>query len=212
MHTVHSPILTLAASPSRVVRVALVFGLAACAANAEPDLLVPDTVSVAWSDAYDGTDDGLGAVVPVDVMVYDSATGAALQGVELAIASEHDGTWVVPAGRVVAADAPRPDAAGLDPASDPLAGAAAWLQDAEVDSMQVLFDTRHDRFVTIDADRGELLAGATTVVTNSEGVARVLLFVDRFPAASTTDWADVAVVVSASGPVPLERVVLLQPE
>ncbi len=212
MRTLHSPILTLAALPSRVSRVGVMFGVAACATNAEPELLVPDAVSVAWSDAYDGTDDGLGAVVPVDVMVYDSATGAALQGVELAIASEHDGTWVVPAGRVVAADTPRPDAAGLDVAADPLAGAAAWLQDAELESMQVLFDTRHDRFVTIDADRSELLAGATTVVTNSEGVARVLLFVDRFPAATTTGWADVAVVISAAGPVPLERVVLLQPE
>jgi hypothetical protein len=168
---------------------------------------------VAWSDAYDGTGDGLGAVVPVDVMVYDGATGAPLQGVELAIASEHDGTWVIPAGQVVAADASRAGVVDLDGDADPMvAAAAAWLQATEVDSVQVLFDTRHDRFVTIDAEASDLLTGATTVVTNPDGVARVLLFVDRFPSAASSGWADVAVVVSASGPVPLERVVLLQPE
>lgn len=169
------------------------FGLAACAAEAEPDLLVPDAVSVTWSDTYDGSEDGLGAVVPVDVMVYDSATGAPLPGVELGIASEHDGTWVVPGGRVRAVEAD------------------AWLEDDTwLDDERVLFDTRHDRYVTLDADAGELRAGATTVVTNPDGVARVLLYVDRFPSGAN-GFSDVAVVVSASGDVPLERIVLLQP-
>ncbi len=199
-----------------IVSSGLVLGLAACGAEAEPDLLVPDSISVAWSDAYDGSDDGLGAVVPVDVMVYDSSSGAPLAGVELSIASEHDGTWVIPEGRVVAADsAPNPALADVE-STDPDA-AAAWLRAAEADEVQVLFDTRHDRFVTIEAEGSELRAGATTVVTNASGVARVLLFVDRFPAAppelaGAGPFADVAVVFSAASPdVPLEGVVLLQP-
>ena len=179
-------------------------GLVACAADAEPELLVPDAVDVAWSDAYDGEQDGLGAVVPLDVLVYDSTTGAPLEGVELAVASEHDGTWVLPSDTLTAIDATDADHAG----DDPLARAVETLEAS--DTLQILFDTRHDRFVTIQANPLDLRTGTTSVTTNVDGVARVLLVVDRFPSGGE-GYADVAVAVTAAGDLTLEHVLLLQP-
>lgn len=58
-------------------RVLLVAGLtaAACTDAGGVDLLVPDDVVFAWHAAYDEPDDRLVAVLPLDVMVYDPATG-----------------------------------------------------------------------------------------------------------------------------------------
>jgi hypothetical protein len=56
--------------------------LSACASQGvAPALLVPDSVLLRWDAAWDGDDDGLAALVPVDVMAYDAATGAPLADV-----------------------------------------------------------------------------------------------------------------------------------
>lgn len=158
--------------------------LAACGTQGEPELMVPDVVGLQWSDAYDESDDGLGAVVPVDVMVYDSASGEPLSGVALTVSSEHDGTWVLPDGALVADD------------------------DGDVEA---LWDARHDRFLRLTIDADDARVGARSVVTNADGVARVLLFVDALPGGPRT-FDDVAVVISAASPEdPLEGTVLLQP-
>jgi len=164
--------------------IALFATLAACADAGGPELMVPDVVSLQWSDAYDGTDDGLGSVVPVDVMVYDSASGEPQAGVALTVTAEHDGTWVLPAGALV------PEEHGQ--------GTTLW-------------DARHDRYLTLQLDIDDTLVGARQVVTNADGVARVLLFVDALPG-GPRDFDDVAVVISAASPEdPLEGTVLLQP-
>jgi hypothetical protein len=69
---------------------------AACVDEEEPRLLVPDGIEVAWEDAYNLGGDGLGALVPVDVMAYDGASGEPLAGVELLVWTEDDGAWPVP--------------------------------------------------------------------------------------------------------------------
>jgi hypothetical protein len=164
--------------------IALASLLVACGDPGAPELLVPDAVSVQWSDAYDGADDGLGSVVPVDVMVYDSASGEPLAGVALTVSSEHDGTWVLPDGALV------PEENGSGP---------------------VLFDARHDRYLALQLDEADALVGSRQVVTNADGIARVLLFVDSLPG-GPRDFDDVAVVISAASPEdPLEGTVLLQP-
>lgn len=158
--------------------------LAACGSQGEPELMVPDVVGLQWSDAYDESDDGLGAVVPVDVMVYDSASGEPLAGVALVVSSEHDGTWVLPEGALVAEDS------------------------GDVDA---LWDARHDRFLRLTVDADDARVGSRSITTNDDGLARVLLFVDALPGGPRS-FDDVAVVISAASPEdPLEGTVLLQP-
>lgn len=50
-------------------------------------LLLPDAVRVTWDDAFNGVDDGLGTLVPVDLMVYDGATGEPLELVDIRFAA-----------------------------------------------------------------------------------------------------------------------------
>jgi hypothetical protein len=50
-----------------------------------PRLLAPEEVSFAWDEAWDEADDGLLALVPLDVMVYDGATGEPRADAELAL-------------------------------------------------------------------------------------------------------------------------------
>ncbi len=59
--------------------------LAACG-RLEPQLLVPADVDVPWDASFDGVGDGLVAVVPVDVMMYDANTGSPLADVAVTVA------------------------------------------------------------------------------------------------------------------------------
>ena len=63
-----------------MIRFLPVLSLAACG-RIEPQLLVPEDVDVPWDVSFDGVGDGLVAVVPVDVMLYDANTGDPLVGV-----------------------------------------------------------------------------------------------------------------------------------
>jgi hypothetical protein len=57
----------------------LASAVSACALDADDasvdTLLVPTSLELHWSEAFNAADDGLGAVVPIDVMVYDGVSG-----------------------------------------------------------------------------------------------------------------------------------------
>jgi hypothetical protein len=90
---------------------------AACVDEEQPRLLVPDGIEVAWEEAYNLDGDGLGALVPVDVMAYDGASGEPLAGVELLVWTEGEGAWPVPTEGVWLAD-PDEESAFWDAARD----------------------------------------------------------------------------------------------
>lgn len=48
-------------------------------------VLVPDAIDVAWDDRLNDEADGLGLLVPVDVMVYEGSTGEPLELVRLRV-------------------------------------------------------------------------------------------------------------------------------
>lgn len=76
---------------------------AACSSDDAPvSVLVPQEVEFPWDAAYDAVNDGRVALLPLDVMVYDSVTGEALVGAEVSVTS--DAASFVPADSVVAAD------------------------------------------------------------------------------------------------------------
>lgn len=81
----------------------VLLGAAACGTEtAGVQVLVPGDVEFTWNDAYNDSDDGLTAVLPLDVLVYDAATGEGLADVELELAS--DDVFFVAADRVASGD------------------------------------------------------------------------------------------------------------
>jgi hypothetical protein len=90
---------------------------AACVEEEHPALLLPHGIEVAWEDAYNQEDDGLGALVPVDAMVYDGATGEALGNMPLVVWTDHEGAWPVPGEGVLLVD-PELEPAFWDASSD----------------------------------------------------------------------------------------------
>lgn len=182
----------------RLARPALAaLALAACGAEpAEPELLLPDDVDVPWEVAYNATDDGLGALVPVDVMAYDGATGEPLADVKIEVWTEDDGAVAVPVEAVLvyvdadgAGEQPTPDAA-----SDPF---VAW-------------DAARDQYIAFDVAFDARDGGADPIElhTDAGGVARLYLYVDAFPthASAETDaeaeaaaFDPIRVVVSTGG-------------
>ena len=67
--------------------------MAACAQDEQ--ILLPDNIEVHWDVSFNALDDNLGAVVPVDVMVYDGDTGEPLPGVEVEFRVDANHTYLV---------------------------------------------------------------------------------------------------------------------
>lgn len=131
--------------------------LAACGTEplAESELLLPDLVSVAWEDAYNAENDGLGALVPVDVMVYDGASGEPLPDVELQVWTDDVSAWPTSAEGVVV----------VSP-TDPTAFTPSFLQ---------VWDASRDQFVAFEP------VDTIDLRTDDGGMARLYVYVDSFP-------------------------------
>ena len=114
-------------------------------------LLVPADVEVdSWDAAYDALDDGLGAVIPVDVMVYDGATGEPRDGVEVDLVASGD-------AHLLTTD----ELSRVDP------GACG--------DCSLFWDSWQDQYYALDVD---LPAGPARVRTDAEGIARLYVVVD----------------------------------
>lgn len=113
-------------------------------------LLVPSDIELHWDGAFNAVQDGLGAVVPVDVMVYDGATGEPREGVGIELATTAD-SYLLREGELTR----------VDPESC-------------VDCV-LFWDAWHDSYYEVDLDRD---AARTRVRTDEEGIARVFVLVD----------------------------------
>jgi hypothetical protein len=145
----------------------LALALAACAPESEDrsGLLLPDAVEIRWEGEYNGVDDGLGALVPVDVMAYDGLTGEPRPDVLVHVWTDDDAAAPIAVDAVtVLTDLPEslPDAA---PAAE------TW-------------DAAHDRFVVLHTEGtgdGSSRPADLDLRTDADGIARLYLFVDAFP-------------------------------
>lgn len=138
-----------------------------------PQLLLPDDVELHWDESFNREADGLGALIAVDVMVYEAGTGAPLEQVEVQLETSDPGTWLL-----------------LD--DDFLVVAPEVCADCPF-----LWDARRDQYFVLrvselhggddDAvrwwDEGAPLEDLHRIVldTDADGLARVYLFVDAFP-------------------------------
>ncbi len=156
---------------TRTLAIPSILVLAACAdERGDPQLLLPTEVAVAWDHAYDGEGDGLGALVPVDVMAYDSATGAALAGVELLLWTNDGVAWPVDAELVFVVD---PDACPR---------------------CELLWDARRDQFLDLVP-----VIDTLSLSTDADGLARVYVFVDAFPVDEASGEVESLSVVVSMG-------------
>ncbi|MEZ4236132.1 MAG: hypothetical protein R3F59_08215 [Myxococcota bacterium] len=186
------------------VLLATTLALAACGTEAgSPELLLPQEVHVAWEGAYNGVDDGLGALVPVDVMAYDGATGEPLGDVPVEVYTDDAAAVPVPVEAVLvvnAQDEPAVDPEDqlaelglLGPADGPPYGEAD-----EPEPRRIAWDAVRDQYVVFDAfeaDSFESNGGGIELLTDSGGVARLYLYVDAFPE-TEIGFQPVRVVVS----------------
>jgi hypothetical protein len=146
--------------------------LVACVEEADSSgLLLPEQVQVGWEAEYNARGDGLGALVPVDVMVYDGATGEPRADVEVHVWTDDDAAMPVPVEGVLVLD--------RDLELGPNRELEAW-------------DAEHDQFVALEPV--ELL----DLRTDAGGVARLYLFVDAFPegAGPSEPFGPIRVMVS----------------
>lgn len=144
---------------TRLATIAALLLLGGCALD-EGDgfgdtLLVPVDVELHWDAAFNEVDDGLGAVVPVDLMVYESTSGAPREGVELIV---HP-----PADAAVLRDA------DLTPVAP-----------EDCRDCTLFWDAWRDRYYAVDTEPA--FAEPVRVSTGPEGLARVHLLVEAFRA------------------------------
>lgn len=161
--------------PRIAVLAAALLGCGAEPDGGGPRVLLPEEVPVAWDGAYNGVGDGLGALVPVDVMVYDGATGEPLPQVDVQVWTTDASAIPIPTYGVLVLD-------GADDALPYVEDPAAYIE---------FWDAAHDQFVAVSPDELDL-------VTDTGGVARLYLYVDAFPIVwSTRQLGAIEVIVQA---------------
>ncbi|TVQ92184.1 MAG: hypothetical protein EA397_07430 [Deltaproteobacteria bacterium] len=132
----------------------LMVAASACALDSDEHadtLLVPASVELHWNDAFNAVDDGLGAVVPVDIMVYDSASGEPRSDVSVQVRAPL-GVAALTEGELVR----------LPP---------EWCVDC-----LLFWDAYRDHYYAMLVDPSD--AVRTELQTDDEGLARVFLVVD----------------------------------
>jgi len=149
---------------------ALLIGASACVAvdPAEAELLVPEDIELHWDRAFNGVDDDLVALVPVDVMVYESESGEPLGGVALEIETDQSLLELLPFDAVSPLDAD------------------------DCEGRPCLWDARRDRYLDIGAGLSGL---EPPLLTDVDGLARFYVLVDGFPGQEAS-YEPVPVVVS----------------
>lgn len=146
------------------------FGIAVASTGCDDprpaELLVPEEIDVHETELADEPDLRHGALVPVDVMAYDSATGEPLAGLEVTVWTEADTAWPVPVEAVVFVD------------PDDCIDCEPW------------WDSERDEFVEALPYQPEL-----TTFSDEDGLVRLYMFVDEFPQRDGTS-DELAVFVS----------------
>lgn len=70
---------------------AIALAAGACVEEQGTELLTPVALEFSWQEAYDGEQDGLAAVVPFDVVVYDRTSGEPVPGTVIELRSDDVG-------------------------------------------------------------------------------------------------------------------------
>ncbi len=79
----------------------------------------PPSVSLAWGEAYNSLNEGIGAVIVGDFIVYDSVDDMPLENIEVEVFSNSGGVYILPPEALRTADYPAiPDGMSLSDCED----------------------------------------------------------------------------------------------
>lgn len=151
---------------------------------------VPDDVQIGWAESYNGTNDGLGLLIPrLTAMVYDSDTNYPLEKIEIEVISNYPGVLIIPDEAVKQVDPPEVPADVTSPADirdyctdeegnfDNTEEWCAWYWDADSGAY---YDFGSDY-----ADAGGYAPTLLRGVTDGGGLLTFNLYVDRMPSDSS---------------------------
>jgi len=125
------------------------------ACGQDDHLLLPDQLEIYWDASFNGVDDGLGAVVPVEVMVYDGLTGQALPDVIVSIQGDRSAVRLLNSERVM-----------------------PFVVDCL--DCDVVWDAYRDEYYALSV-AGVEGAGSLRVETDEDGIAHLYVVIDAFP-------------------------------
>lgn len=141
------------------VIVSLVVASFVVACGVDPDgeaLLVPNDIHLAWDNTLNQRHDGLGAVIPIDSMVYDAATGEPSQGVSVEFEASHPWAWVIDSSHVVA------------------------VEPSDCGDCPLLWDALRDRYYQVSDDAGSALE-PLSLTADGDGLVQAYVIVDALP-------------------------------
>ncbi|MCK6504627.1 hypothetical protein L6R53_14685 [Myxococcota bacterium] len=141
-------------------------------------VLAPASVSVAWDDSYNGLNDGIGAIILGDFLVYDAENDEPLQNVNLEILSNSAGACLVPSEALQLVDYPTmPEGSSLADCVDENGNFdntvyewCAWHYDT--------LSGNYYQFGSDFADSGGFCPGYHTGTTDRYGLLRVYVYLD----------------------------------
>lgn len=174
-------------------------------------VLAPESVPLRWDSSFNGVGDGVGALIPVDVMIYGGRTGEPFANTEVVIEPDDGVIWVLSPSDVY----PEYGIKGEYGSND--YGNAAYGDGSFRDGSEGrgrCIDCR----LTWDAWRGEYVVlpdlflddpVAYTDRTDEDGVVRLYLYVDSLVDDYPEHFLDGSVVISVGSH---ETILLLSPQ
>lgn len=155
--------------PKSVLALFSALALSGCGVGAPEgaQVLLPERVEIAWHSSLNPAEDGVGALVLIDALVYEAGRGEPLPGVALELHPEGVRA-VLDADRYPAGTAPEGPTEGV------------W-------------DARQGAWYALE---GGSASEPVVVVTDGDGLARFYLFADAFAPREGGGWYPASVVVS----------------
>lgn len=176
-------------------------------------LQLPEDITLAWNQEYNDVEDGIGALVLLDLLVYDADSGDPMDNIRIEVMSLWSGIYLIPQTAVKIVPPPaEPDPAECDSDGDgqidfDAPDACSWSE---------MFDTSGDQYFELASEYASayspnLMYGAT----DEHGLLRVYVYVDSMPATADSEsgvvsfdesgiWASIGhqsgkVLISTSG-------------
>jgi hypothetical protein len=141
---------------------------------------------IAWSTAYNGLEDGIGILAPVDALVVDG-DGRPLPYIQLEVISGYGGVYLLPEAAIQEVDPPNPETAGSN--CDPKAA------EYDVENCPWYDESSEVYFELSSAYDGYYKPNYLLMATDNRGIGRFWMYIDSMPQSDEGSWVDVSVSV-----------------
>lgn len=150
-------------------------------------VIAPSSVSVAWDDAYNGLNDGIGAIILGDFQVFDTDADAPVQNARLEILSNSAGACLVPAEALQVVDYPSmPEGASMSDCLDE----DGYFDNQSNEWCGWHYDTIRDEYYQFGSDFSDadgFCPNYQIGATDRYGLMRVYVYLDALATTGTDD-------------------------